>query len=222
MALLAFLLAAAALVATAVAGCVLAAPSLRCRRSCSRRTCWRRRSSSCSARRCRLVGAVGATGYAVGEALLLAASLVGLAAAGPVRCRRVPPLDLRAGIRRHPILTALGVVVGGALAYQLFIALATPPNNWDSMSYHLPRAVEWLQRARVEYVPDAPTERMNALQPGSELEILWTFAFLAGDTAAALPQLLAELASLVGVYAIARRIGFGRPDSLFASLLAAR
>ena len=132
----------------------------------------------------------------------------------------VPPVDLRDGIGRHPILVALGVVVGGALVYQLFIVLATPPNNWDSMSYHLPRAAEWLQRARVEYVPDPPTERINALQPGSELEILWTFAFLGRDTAAALPQLLAEVASLVGVYAIARRIGFGRPDSVFASLLA--
>ena len=167
-----------------------------------------------------IVGAVGATGYALGQAVLLVASLwVWRARGRPLP--PVPPVDLRAGIGRHPILAALGVVVGGALVYQLFIALATPPNNWDSMSYHLPRAAEWLQRARVEYVPDPPTERINALQPGSELEILWTLAFLGRDTAAALPQLFAEVASLVGVYAIARRIGFERPDSVFASLLAA-
>jgi hypothetical protein len=167
-----------------------------------------------------LVAAVGAIGYAVGEALLLAAALV----AWHVRGRplpRLPALDLRAGVRRHPILTALGIVVGGALAYQLVIAVGTPPNNWDSMSYHLPRAVEWLQRGAVEYVPNAATERMNALQPVGEIEILWTLAFLGRDTVAALPQLFAEFASLVGIYAIARRIGFGRPDSAFAALLAA-
>ena len=168
-----------------------------------------------------LVGAVGAIGYAVGEALLLAAALVAWHVRGRPLPLTLPALDVRAGVRRHPILTALGIVVGGALAYQLFIAVGTPPNNWDSMSYHLPRAVEWLQRGGVAYVPDAATERMNALQPVGELEILWTLAFLDGDAAAALPQLLAELASLVGVYLIARRLGFGRPDSLFASLLAA-
>jgi hypothetical protein len=167
-----------------------------------------------------LVGGAGAVGYAVGEALLLAAGLV----AWDVRGRPPPPLpprDLRIGIRRHPILTALAIVVTGALVYQLFIAVGTPPNNWDSMSYHLPRAVEWLQRGGVTYVPDAATERINALQPIGELEILWTLSFLGADAAAALPQLLAELASLVAIYAIARRIGFGRPDAAFASLLAA-
>ena len=168
-----------------------------------------------------LVGAVGASGYAVGEALLLGAAVLIWHRRGRPRPPAVPALDARAAIRRHPILAALGAVVGGALGYQLLIALATPPNNWDSMSYHLARAAEWLQRGRVEYVPDAATERMNALQPAGELEILWTLAFLGRDTAAALPQLFAELASLVGIYAIGRRIGFGRPDSLFASLLSA-
>jgi 4-amino-4-deoxy-L-arabinose transferase-like glycosyltransferase len=167
-----------------------------------------------------LLGRAGAVGYAACEALLLAAAV----ATWEVRGRPPPPLpalDLRAAMRRHPILTALGIVVGGALGYQLFIAVGTPPNNWDSMSYHLPRAVEWLQRGGVTYVPGAATERMNALQPVGELEILWTLAFLGTDAAAALPQLLAELASLLATYAIARRIGFGRPDAAFASLLAA-
>jgi hypothetical protein len=167
-----------------------------------------------------LLGRAGAVGYAACEALLLAAAI----ATWEVRGRPPPPLpalDLRAAMRRHPILTALGIVVGGALGYQLFIAVGTPPNNWDSMSYHLPRAVEWLQRGGVTYVPGAATERMNALQPVGELEILWTLAFLGTDAAAALPQLLAELASLLATYAIARRIGFGRPDAAFASLLAA-
>ena len=168
-----------------------------------------------------LVGAVGATGYAVGQALLLAASLWVWQRRGTPRPPPLPSIDLRAEIRRHPILAALGLIVGGAIVYQLFIAIAIPPNNWDSMSYHLPRAAEWLQRARIEYVPHAPTERINALQPNGELAILWTLAFLGRDTAAALPQWFAELALLVGIYAIARRIGFDRSGSLFAALLSA-
>jgi len=165
------------------------------------------------------IGAVGATGYAAAQAFLLAGSLWSWHRLGRPR-PPLPAVDLRGAAGRHPVLTALAAVVGTALTYQLFIALATPPNNWDSMSYHLPRAVEWLQRGRIEYVPDAPTERMNAFQPASEIEILWTLAFLGRDTAAALPQLVAELASLVGIYGIARRIGFARPEAAFASLLA--
>ena len=218
MTLLAFLLAAAAIAATAL----VAACSLRLRSLPSFLLAAYLIASAelfLLGEALSIVGAVGATGYALGQAVLLVATLwVWRARGRPLP--PVPPVDLRDGIGRHPILVALGVVVGGALVYQLFIVLSTPPNNWDSMSYHLPRAAEWLQRARVEYVPDPPTERINALQPGSELEILWTLAFLGRDTAAALPQLLAEVASLVGVYAIARRIGFGRPDSVFASLLA--
>jgi hypothetical protein len=87
------------------------------------------------------MSAVGVAGYALGEVVLLAASLGVWLRRGRPRPPR-PHLDLRAAARRHPILTALATVVGGAMAYQLFIVIATPPNNWDSMSYHLPRAVE--------------------------------------------------------------------------------
>ena len=219
MAWFAFLLAAAVLVATALA----AAASLRLRSLPSFLLAAYLVASAelvLLAEALSILGAVGAAGYAVGQAVLLvAAASVWLARGRP----RPPRVDvaLRPAVRRHRILTGLAAVVGGAIVYQLFIAVATPPNNWDSMSYHLPRAAEWLQRGAVEYVPDPPTDRINALQPGSELEILWTFAFLGRDTVAALPQLFAELASLVGIYAIARRIGFGRPDSVFASLVAA-
>ena len=219
MAWFAFLLAAATLAATALA----AACSLRLRRLPSFLLAAYLLAAAelvLLAEVLSILDAVGAAGYAVGEAALLAASMsVWRARAFPRP--PLPQLDLLAAARRHRILTALAIVVGGAVVYQLFIAVATPPNNWDSMSYHLPRAVEWLQRGAVVYVPDPPTDRINAYQPGSELEILWTLAFLGRDTMAALPQLFAELASLVAIYAIARRIGFARPDSVFASLLAA-
>ena len=219
MAWLAFLLAALALTASALA----AACSLRLRALPSTALAAYLIASTeliLLAESLSLLGAIGVVGYAVGQAILLAGSL----GIWHARGRPLPPhphLDVRAAARRHPLLTGLAAAVGFAVAYQLFIVFATPPNNWDSMSYHLPRAVEWLQRGRVEYVTDAPTERINAYQPGSELEILWTLVFLGRDTAAAVPQLIAELASLVGVYAVARRIGHERPAALFAALLAA-
>ena len=203
MTLLAFLLAAAALVGNRPRGCVLVAspfaavvpprrvPDRVCGARPSRRGAVARRCRRCDRLRPRSGGAPGRV-------------VVGVACSRLGRCRLRPAcrpsrLDPH-GIRFSRPSASF---VGGALVYQLFIVLATPPNNWDSMSYHLPRAAEWLQRARVEYVPDPPTERINALQPGSELEILWTFAFLGRDTAARCRSSFAEVASLVGVYAIA-------------------
>ena len=128
-----------------------------------------------------------------------------------------PVFDLRGS----PLVLTLGVVVGLAVAYEAFLVLTTPPNTWDSMAYHLPRAAEWYQRGAVEFLPDAHTERMNAFQPGAEIQVLYTFALARNDLLAELPQWLAQLAVLAAVYGIARRLGWTRPAAAFASLLTA-
>lgn len=166
-----------------------------------------------------LLGLVRPAGYAVGETLLLAAA----GAAWYLRGRPRPPLRrpaLWVGARAHPLVAALAVVVGCAIVYEAVVIFSSPPNNWDSLSYHLSRAAGWYQRHRVEYFP-AHTARENAFQPNSEMEILYTFVFAGRDTAAAATQLIAELALLLGVYGCARRVGFTRPASLFAALLSA-
>lgn len=166
-----------------------------------------------------LVRGVSRTGYAVGEAVLLALVLLAWNARGRPR----PPLP-RVRLRtaaRHPILALLATVVVVALAYELFLVLGTPPNNWDSLSYHLSRAAYWLQHGGVAYVPDAHTQRQNAFLPNSEVQILYTLAWLRGDGAAALPQFLAQGALVLAVAGIARRLGFTRSAALFAALLTA-
>jgi hypothetical protein len=161
--------------------------------------------------------AVGAGGYAVGEAVLLVCAFL-------VWRRRGRPLPPRLRIRgrafvAHPVLTLLVAVVAAALVYQAFLGVATPPNDWDSMLYHLPRAAAWYQHGAVGYIANAPTQRMNAFPPNTEIAILYTFAFVGRDTFATSPQLLAELILLVGIYGCSRRLGYARPASLFASLI---
>ena len=166
-----------------------------------------------------LLGVARAAGYAVGEALILAAAAAAWHRAGRPR-PPLPAVDLRAAARAHPLVAVLGLFIGAALVYQAFIVFGTPPNNWDSMSYHLSRAAGWYQRHRIEYFP-THTERENAFQPNAEMEILYTFAFVGRDTAAAATQLLAELSLLAGVAGCARRLGFSRAGALFAALLTA-
>jgi hypothetical protein len=163
------------------------------------------------------VHAVGAAGYAISEAVLLAAA--GLA--WQLRGRPQPPwlrIDLLAGARANPLVAALAVVVAIALAYELFIAVATPPNNGDSLTYHLTRAAAWLRHGGLYRIPNGQPEE-NDFPPNAEIQILYTFAFLHRDTVAALTQWFAQLALIVGIYCCARRLEFTRPASLFAALL---
>jgi Dolichyl-phosphate-mannose-protein mannosyltransferase len=165
-----------------------------------------------------LVDGVGALGYALGELVLLI-----VAAVVWQRRRRprpaLPTISQRARAE-HPVLVFLAGAVFLAFAYQAYLVLATPPNNWDSFAYHLARAAEWSQRGAVEYYP-SHSESVNAPQPNSSMFMLHGFAFAGRDTFAAVPQLLAELACLVAVYGIAIRLGLSRSAAAFAALLVA-
>jgi hypothetical protein len=165
------------------------------------------------------VRGVSRWGYLGGQVVLLLAAVAVWHARGAPRLAR--PEVTRAALRRHPVVVALGVVVGAAVLYQAFLVFATPPNNWDSLTYHLARVAYWLQHGGLTYVPDAHTARQNAFPPNSELEILYTFAFLRGDGAAALPQLAAEGALMLSVAGLARRLAFPRSAAVFAALLTA-
>ena len=161
------------------------------------------------------LGAVDRAGYAVGELLFL-----GVAAAVWLRAGRPQP-EVRP-VRRitaHPILVVLALAVGLSLVYELVLCLTVPPNNWDSLTYHLSRAASWYQHRQVGWIHDAPTERQNAFPANSELALLWSFVAIRSDRLAALPQFLAQLAALVATYGIAVRIGFRRPGAIFAALL---
>lgn len=159
-------------------------------------------------------------GYGAGEAVLLVAAAGLWWRRGRPRPPALPPIALRAAVAAHPVLAGLAAVVVAAFVYQAFIAIGTPPDNWDSMTYHLSRAAGWLQRHGVEYLP-AHTERQNAFQPNAEMLILWTFSFLSRDTFAAVPQLLSEAVLLLSVFGIGRRLGLSRPAALFPALLGA-
>ena len=163
------------------------------------------------------IRAVDAVGYAVAEAVLLVTAGVVWQIRGRPR-PALPRLDLVAGARAHPLLATLAAVVLVALGYELFIAVATPPNNGDSLTYHLTRAAAWLRHGGLYRIPNTQTEE-NDFPPNAEIQILYTFAFLHRDTVAAVTQWIAQLALIVGVYGCARRLAFARAPSLFAALL---
>lgn len=156
-----------------------------------------------------------------GPVILLVEALL-LAGAVQVWWRAGAPRPVRPSfgwLRDERLVLALTAVVAAGLLYELFIVLTTPPNTWDSLAYHLPRAVEWFQRHAVEYIPNAPTERMNAFQPNAEILILYVMAVAHNDLLVELPQWVAGVAVLFAVYGSARRAGAERPAAAFAGLL---
>jgi Glycosyltransferase family 87 len=161
------------------------------------------------------------TGLAVVEAVLLIVSALAWWALGRPR----PPLaPARAALRElaSSRLTALYLAaIGLLLAYELVLALTVPPNNWDSLTYHLARVAAWYHHGGVYWVPNAPTDRINEFQPLAEQQIYFLFVATGSALLYAIPQYLAQLAILAAVYEAARRLGYAaRPAACGACLLA--
>jgi glycosyl transferase family 87 len=160
-----------------------------------------------------LVHALRPLGYVVVQ---LAALLVALGVwqrAGRPR----PPLPPRPSARVS-LVAVLALAVLAGLAYELFLVAATPPNNWDSMHYHLARVAAWHARGSLGYFPTHNAIE-NAYPPNAELLVLWTVTFLGRDLLAALPQLIAALATAASVFTIARHLGYERRAATFSALL---
>jgi len=160
-------------------------------------------------------------GLAVAELVLLAGALACWSARGRPG---LPLAAVRAGGRElvSDPLTALflaGVLV--LLAYELVLGLTVPPNNMDSLTYHLARAAAWAQHGGIYWIPNAPDVEMNAYQPLAEQQILYLFVATGSGGLFALPQFLAELALLTAVYGSARRLGFELRAAACAALLLA-
>jgi hypothetical protein len=117
-----------------------------------------------------------------------------------------------------PAVRVLAALTGVAFGYVAALALFTPPNDWDGLTYHLTRAALWLQQGGVGYVPSGNESRLNGNPPVGEVGMLFSLGLEGGDRFAAIPQLVALAAAAAAVAGVARRVGLGRPESAFAGL----
>jgi len=145
--------------------------------------------------------------------LLAAAGSWILAGRHALAVSRVTPFE-----RPWP-LVALAVVTTLAVAYVVALIVATPPNGWDPLNYHLPRVGFWLQSHHIGYVEPTYDERMNLNPPNAEIGFAFALGLTRNELAIGFVQFFAGLASAVAVFGLARRAGLPRHEAAFGSLL---
>jgi len=120
--------------------------------------------------------------------------------------------------RRHPALWLLAVVVLFVMLFNALLVFLVPPNNWDSMTYHLARVGYWLQHQSF-YPWNTHNLRQTIFPPNVEILQMWCILLAGSDRVAGLVQWTAGLVSMTGVAALAGCMGATRPQCLFAGLL---
>ncbi len=117
---------------------------------------------------------------------------------------------------RASLLAGLGMVTG----ITLLIALVAPPNNWDSMTYHLPRVMHWIQNRSVAHYPTHILRQLYQ-SPWAEFAITHLQLLSGGDRFANLVQWFSMAGSLVAVSFIARQLGADTDGQLVTAVVAA-
>lgn len=106
------------------------------------------------------------------------------------------------------------------LSITLFVALQYPPNNWDSMTYHMARVVHWIQNGSIDVFP-TPNDRQTHNPPLAEVAILHLQLLGSSDRLANIVQWFTFLVSIVFVTLIAREFQLEPGAQLFSAVVAA-
>lgn len=115
-------------------------------------------------------------------------------------------------------LLTLSSLLAGAM--NLYLVLRVAPYNWDSMISHLPRMAQYIQNNNMGYFETASWSQ--AIHPkGSTLIFIYLFlAFGNNENLTQLAQYVSYWIFVAAIYGISRRMGWDKPQSLFAALVA--
>ncbi len=113
----------------------------------------------------------------------------------------------------------LALVLGSGIVLIVGLnAILAAPNNWDSMTYHLPRIMHWIQNQSVEHYP-TPILRQLYQPPGAEFLILQFQILTQGDHFANLIQWASMIGGGIVLSLIAAQLGAGQTGQILTALL---
>ncbi|MBD2440675.1 glycosyltransferase family 39 protein [Nostoc sp. FACHB-110] len=122
-----------------------------------------------------------------------------------------------------PTEKSMSWLIGGTIfiiAVVGLIAIISPPNNWDSMDYHMSRVVHWMQNHSIAHYPTSYTPQLYQ-SPWSEYAILHLQILSGGDYFANLVQWLSMVGSIIIVSLIAKQLGAKLRGQVFSAVVAA-
>lgn len=100
------------------------------------------------------------------------------------------------------------------------VAWVAAPNNGDSMSYHLPRVMHWIQNKSIAYYPTHVLRQLH-LSPWAEFGILHIMLLSGSDRYVNLLQWFAFIGCIIGVSLIAKQLGSSKKGQFLASFVCA-
>jgi len=113
---------------------------------------------------------------------------------------------------RYQILFPLLIIIG-------LTAWLYPPNNYDSMTYHMARVAHWIQNSSVEYYPTV-IERQNTMGPGAEYIILFFQLVTGSDILSPFVQFFSFVFLIVSLVYLVRLVNTPRSWSFYIVILA--
>ena len=119
---------------------------------------------------------------------------------------------------RMVVLAICGVVAVVVIAG--VTAIVAPPNTYDSMTYHLPRVMHWIQNQSVGHYPTHIPRQLH-FPPGAEFILTHLYLLAGSDRLLNLVQWLGMVGSVVGVSLLAQRLGAAGTGQVVASVVAA-
>lgn len=97
------------------------------------------------------------------------------------------------------------------------IGLISPPNNWDSMTYHMSRVVHWIQNRSIAHYPTNFLPQLYE-SPWAEFAIMHFQILTGGDRFANLIQWFSLVGTVLGVSLLAKQLGAGLRGQIFAAV----
>ncbi|MFC1831010.1 hypothetical protein ACFL0S_03200 [Thermodesulfobacteriota bacterium] len=114
------------------------------------------------------------------------------------------------------ILLAILIILIATLA----VALVYPPNNYDSMTYHLPRVAHWISNKDISFYP-TNNPRQNFQMPLSEFAIMHLQVLTASDLFANVIQWINFVILIFLGQLIAAELGLNERQQIITSFLIA-
>jgi hypothetical protein len=119
------------------------------------------------------------------------------------------------GLDKIQLITVIAVLI-----ICLITALVSPPNNYDSMTYHMARVMHWIQNQTVNYYP-TNNLRQISFPPGTAYIVTHLQILSGGDHFANCVQWLAFLGCIITTSLIVKNAKIGLNSQVITALVCA-